>query len=135
MVNGLLHAGDITVGKPIYMRSLARVCMHFTICKTTRTRHCAASVLRRKTGRSSRLNFERLSNNITTFATRAWPLAFAHVSARDVCVRSPAIHDVDSSSRYFSLVTSYNRFVPPRYPFASLPDVAVILYMYITCKI
>lgn len=66
MVNGPLHAGDITAGEPIYMRSLARA-RTLRYVKPRGPRYCATSVPRRKSGRSNRLNFERLSNNITSF--------------------------------------------------------------------
>jgi len=86
MVNGPLHAGDITAGKPIYMRSLARACTHFTICKTTRTgivrRRCP--VVKPAVRTASTLKDFRI---ILQLLHHAWPFTF-NARKRVACARS-----------------------------------------------
>ena len=91
MVNGPLHAGDITAGKPIYMRSLARACTHFMICKTTRTsivrRQC--SVVKPTVRTVSTLKDFRV---ILQLLHHAWPYTFnTYKGVVD------AVQDADSS--------------------------------------
>lgn len=136
MVNGLLHAGDITVGKPIYMRSLARVCMHFTICKTTRTgivrRRC--SVVKPAVRAASTLKDFRIILQLLHGA-RGCSLLHTHVSAGGelVCAHMRA-----------SLATpTLPHVIPPcllHGTFTFLLDIRTpsmqqLYFVHITCKI
>lgn len=81
MVNGPLHAGDITAGEPIYMRSLARV-RTLRYVKPSVPALCDVRCPVVKAGPvQAGFDFERLSNNITTFR-------FVHDFLFPPCVRA-----------------------------------------------
>jgi len=107
MVNGPLHAGDITAGKPIYMRSLARACTHFTICKTTRTgivrRRCP--VVKPAVRTASTLKDFRI---ILQLLHHAWPFTF-NARKRVACARSRSRSRRLSSSRFSPLFLPASR--------------------------
>ena len=84
MVNGPLHAGDITVGEPIYMHSLARA-------RTLRYVKLKGVGIVRRRYAVVKWPFEppqlwkRLSNNITSF--RPFPANFAIVTSHEQAER------------------------------------------------